>query len=304
MPGGDLAGPPPDGRVGVGEGRRRARRRRARRAARARRARVARTAGRRAEAPPRAVSTSPVCPATRRPRPAAVDSLLEQVGQRRDDHGQAERRDVAITAPMTSARPALATTAHTRRSSPAGWYGGAGAVAHLVGHPARGFERGAWSFRLRSGSLTPPGEQPRRATARPAIQAIRTVRSLIDTQDETLTPPPPIRSGTVRPPSPVHRWWAVPLAVVGPAGARRRSPSPPCSRPASSAEKQVADPTTTRLVDGGRGRRRTPGSRRRPSRSTTASRSASWRASPRSTRTARATSTSSRSPSRQQSVLS
>ena len=51
--------------------------------------------------------------------------------------------------------------------------------------------------------------------ARPAIQAIRTVRSLIDTQDETLTPQPPgsLRHGATA--GACHRWWAVPLAGVG-----------------------------------------------------------------------------------------
>jgi Lon-like protease len=51
--------------------------------------------------------------------------------------------------------------------------------------------------------------------ARPAIQAIRTVRSLIDTQDETLTPLSPAPPGTARPPARGHRWWAVPLAGLG-----------------------------------------------------------------------------------------
>lgn len=40
------------------------------------------------------------------------------------------------------------------------------------------------------------------------------VRSLIDTQDETLTPAPPPAGGMVRPPRPAHRLWAVPLTVV------------------------------------------------------------------------------------------
>jgi Lon-like protease len=41
------------------------------------------------------------------------------------------------------------------------------------------------------------------------------VRSLIDTQEETLTPPSANTPATVRPPRSVHRWWAVPLATVG-----------------------------------------------------------------------------------------
>lgn len=40
------------------------------------------------------------------------------------------------------------------------------------------------------------------------------VRSLIDTQDETLTPVPPAEGGNVRVPSRSHRAWAVPLTVL------------------------------------------------------------------------------------------
>ena len=40
-------------------------------------------------------------------------------------HARLNAVTVASTAPMTSANPELATTAHTRRSAPAGWYGGA-----------------------------------------------------------------------------------------------------------------------------------------------------------------------------------
>ena len=40
------------------------------------------------------------------------------------------------------------------------------------------------------------------------------MRSLIDTQDDTLTPLPPPSGGTVRTPSPAHRAWAVPLTVL------------------------------------------------------------------------------------------
>ncbi len=41
------------------------------------------------------------------------------------------------------------------------------------------------------------------------------MRSLIDTQDATLTPPTPDAPGSVVAPSSRHRWWAVPLAVLG-----------------------------------------------------------------------------------------
>ena len=46
--------------------------------------------------------------------------------------------------------------------------------------------------------------------ARPAIQAEAVVSSVIDTQDEMLTTPPP----AVRAPRPIHRVWAIPLTVV------------------------------------------------------------------------------------------
>ena len=123
------------------------------------------------------------------------------------------------------------------------------------------------------------------------------MRSLIDTQDETLTPAPPPAAGTVRAAGRRHRPGPIPLAVDRPPRAARRHASPPCCRPASWP------PRTSPIPDdpdagGRRRRRRSPGPPARPSRSTTGCRSASSRASPRSTRTAPATSTSSRSPSR------
>ena len=41
------------------------------------------------------------------------------------------------------------------------------------------------------------------------------MRSLIDTQDDTLTPVPPPEAGGVRAPAAVHRAWSIPLAVGG-----------------------------------------------------------------------------------------
>ena len=40
------------------------------------------------------------------------------------------------------------------------------------------------------------------------------VTSVIDTQHATLTPHPPSDPDSVRPPSTIHRWWAIPLVVV------------------------------------------------------------------------------------------
>ena len=121
---------------------------------------------------------------------------------------------VASTAPITSASPELATTAHTRRSGPAAWYGGA-TPAWIVWGTRRGGE--SVSLRGRFGCALAVLRHPASSSAsnaKPASQAIRTVRSLIDTQDETLTPVPPPVAGTVRTPSPRHRVWAVPLAAV------------------------------------------------------------------------------------------
>jgi PDZ domain-containing protein len=121
---------------------------------------------------------------------------------------------VASTAPITRASPELATTAQIRRSGPAAWYGGA-----TPAWTACGTRRGGESVGLRGplgcalAVLRHPASRSA-SNAKPASQAIRTVRSLIDTQDETLTPVPPPPAGTVRTPSPRHRVWAVPLTVL------------------------------------------------------------------------------------------
>ena len=47
-------------------------------------------------------------------------------------HARLNAVTVASTAPITSASPELATTAHTRRSGPAAWYGGATPACDLV----------------------------------------------------------------------------------------------------------------------------------------------------------------------------
>jgi PDZ domain-containing protein len=64
---------------------------------------------------------------------------------------------------------------------------------------------------------------------------------LIDTQDETLTPHLPTPPGTVRRPAQGHRWWAIPLAVLGVATLVVIAVT--AILPSSLvAEKEVADP--------------------------------------------------------------
>jgi PDZ domain-containing protein len=72
------------------------------------------------------------------------------------------------------------------------------------------------------------------------------VRSLIDTQDQTLTPPSRPPAGTARPPRPGHRWWAVPLAGLGLVTLLVIAVT--ALLPASLvADKEVADPTNPDL---------------------------------------------------------
>ena len=137
--------------------------------------------------------------ARRRRRPAGR-SLPEQVGQRRDDPGQGERRDGGDDRADHERQPG----AGDDRPHPAQRSGrvvrrGDG-LGDLVGRRRRGVSYG---LRGRLGCALAVLRHPansRATTARPAIQAIRTVRSLIDTQDETLTPAPPQAAGTVRAP--------------------------------------------------------------------------------------------------------
>jgi Lon-like protease len=72
------------------------------------------------------------------------------------------------------------------------------------------------------------------------------VRSLIDTQDQTLTPPSRRPTGTARPPRAGHRWWAVPLAGLGLVTLLVIAVT--ALVPASLvADKEVADPTNPDL---------------------------------------------------------
>lgn len=74
------------------------------------------------------------------------------------------------------------------------------------------------------------------------------VSSLIDTQDETLIPPPPAPAATVRLPDARHRWWSIPIAVVGllvPAVAALAAALPATL----VADKEVVDPADPNNVE-------------------------------------------------------
>jgi Lon-like protease len=117
---------------------------------------------------------------------------------------------VARMAPMTTARPELASAAHTRRSSLADWYGRA-----IPWVTSNGTRRGVVvGVRSAFGCALAVLRHPARASATiasPASQAIRTVTSVIDTQEETLLPAPGPPVGTVRRPAAWNRVWTLPL---------------------------------------------------------------------------------------------
>jgi PDZ domain-containing protein len=77
------------------------------------------------------------------------------------------------------------------------------------------------------------------------------VSSLIDTQHATLPPTPPADPVAVRPPARVHRWWAVPLAVVAAAvpAAVALAAFLPAELVASKAVPDPDDPERTIGVD-------------------------------------------------------
>ena len=73
------------------------------------------------------------------------------------------------------------------------------------------------------------------------------MRSLIDTQDETLTPVPPPAAGAVRTAGRIHRAWAIPLTVLGLLTLLTIAVSAvlPASLVASKEVADPADPTLT-----------------------------------------------------------
>ena len=143
-----------------------------------------------------------------------VGHCFEQVGQRRDDPRQRERRDGGDDGADDEGQPG----AGDDRPHPAQRSGRVVRRGDAPRRPGRARRRGvSYGLRGRFGCALAVLRHPastRATTARPAIQAIRTVRSLIDTQDQTLTPTPPPATGTVRLPGRGHRLWAVPLTVL------------------------------------------------------------------------------------------
>jgi PDZ domain-containing protein len=117
---------------------------------------------------------------------------------------------VASTAPAMTAMPALATTAHARRQAGVGWCISVSTSATAIGGRAADerVPRAGGAVAL-AGFRHPAAISATMAS--PAIQAESVVSSVIDTQSDMVpTPLPPVRT-----PAAVHRWWAVPLTVVG-----------------------------------------------------------------------------------------
>lgn len=117
---------------------------------------------------------------------------------------------VATTAPIHTANMLPAKTDHNRRH-----HGERRAIGALISATSRpvGAEVGR---RARAGSAVALAglRQPiaiRATMARPAIQPAAVVTSVILTQEEMVSDP----AAAVRAPRRGHRWWAVPMAVVG-----------------------------------------------------------------------------------------
>ena len=238
-----------------------------------------------ADRPPRspasAVATSPVWPAratARRSITASGRSVSVTTIHARPNAGDRGHHARRSRWPGRSWRPPPTPAAAGR---PRGTAGRRCASAR-PGPDAARLDGAAWSFRLRSGSLTPPGQHER--DDRQAGQPGHPNGDIVDRhagRDVNSRPPPP-PAGTVRRRSRWHRLWAVPLAGRRP---RSRSLTVAVTAVAAGQPRRPArtsrDPAA-RLTRGAPYAR--PRARRR--RSTTASRSASWPASPRSTRTA------------------
>lgn len=121
---------------------------------------------------------------------------------------------VATTAPTQTAKTPPATTAHRRRHH--GERRASGALTSDTSTPA-GAEEGR---RARAGSAVALAGLRHPAAikatmASPAIQPAAVVTSVMFTQDEMVPEPAPL----VGAPRTSHRWWAVPMAVLGLAGA-------------------------------------------------------------------------------------
>jgi PDZ domain-containing protein len=116
---------------------------------------------------------------------------------------------VASTAPRSSARALPEAAAHSRFHHGAGRY--ISRRERPSGDPARSSVpgRARWGSMLALAGLRHPATIST-VTATPATQAAVVVISLVDTQQQIVTVP----SGP-RLPSSAHRWWAIPLAVLG-----------------------------------------------------------------------------------------
>jgi Lon-like protease len=110
---------------------------------------------------------------------------------------------IALTTPMTTASPALATAAQTRRSGFADLYSGTVASAMPIGTRSRRSLVGVLGVRGKALAFLRQPEKIRAAMASPAIQPAAVVRSVTDTTTPIVLIPPR------------QRWWAWVLAGVG-----------------------------------------------------------------------------------------
>ena len=229
----------------------RRRRRQRHRAVRGRRGRRRAHRDRPPASPARAVAASPWCPAreTLRRVGSISRSILQQVRHRRDDHGDGERAHRGDDG-ADEEDEARRSTAGRRDAAP-----GSGRGTPGVG--SRTTWIGTWRgvvavprdvFGVALAVLRQP-VSTRAMIASPAMIAARMVRSLTDTQPQTLVTPLPLPAAAD----------VDPAACAGPTGAAvgGRSHSPPsrCSRSWRSSSRRCC-PLEPRRQQGGRTRRR------------------------------------------------
>jgi Lon-like protease len=116
---------------------------------------------------------------------------------------------VAMTAPVTTARALLATTAHNCRHSAVRRCSGVTSSSTSTGVRGRARRRPRVEVAVALAGLRHPAAI-NATIARAAIQAEAVVRSVIDTQPDMVTTTTP----EVRAPSSRHRWWAIPLVAI------------------------------------------------------------------------------------------
>jgi Lon-like protease len=117
---------------------------------------------------------------------------------------------VASTAPTHMANTLPATTLHTRRNTGVGAWMGVCTVVTSTPVGARSGRRARAGCAVALAVFRHP-VAINATMARPAIQPAAVVTSVILTQSDTVPVGPPAVSA----PSSRHRWWAVPLAVLG-----------------------------------------------------------------------------------------